>query len=157
MSKLELLCIHCTATPENRPVSKKEIVHWHTVGYGWSRPGYADMVHLDGRIENVHPYDNDDQLTWDEMTWGARGYNNRTRHVVYVGGVAATFQDGWKPKDTRTKAQKLSLENYIKMQLQFFPHLKFFGHNQVAAKACPSFDVPTFLRKIGIAEKNIMQ
>ena len=31
------------------------------------------------------------------------------------------------------------------------------GHNQVKHKACPWFWVPTYLRELGIAEKNIWQ
>ena len=53
---MKYLVIHCTATPEGREVSSKEIRAWHTNpvsqgGRGWKQVGYTDMVHLDGRVE----------------------------------------------------------------------------------------------------------
>jgi putative N-acetylmuramoyl-L-alanine amidase len=31
-----------------------------------------------------------------------------------------------------------------------FPRVRIIGHNEIAAKACPSFDVQAWLRNIGI-------
>ena len=70
-----------------------------------------------------------------------------SRHVVYVGGVAA---DGKTPKDTRTPAQKKAMEAYVKDFRRRFPSIPVVGHNQLAAKACPSFDVQAWLKEIGI-------
>ena len=33
-----------------------------------------------------------------------------------------------------------------------FPGVRIVGHNQLAAKACPSFDVPEWLESIGIKQ-----
>ena len=82
-----------------------------------------------------------------EITNSAKGYNSVSRHVVYAGGVAA---DGKTAKDTRTTAQKAALEKYVKDFHAAHPKVKIIGHNQVAAKACPSFDVQAWLREIGI-------
>ena len=76
-----------------------------------------------------------------------KGYNNVSRHIVYAGGVA---KDGKTPKDTRTGCQKKALEKYVKDFHRRFPDVRIVGHNELAAKACPSFDVQKWLKEIGI-------
>lgn len=146
MAKLTYLIIHCTDTPKDREVSKKDIEQWHLKGRGWDRLGYSDMVHLNGALENLTPYDSDDFVDSDEMTWGCAGKNSVARHMVYVGG---------KGGDTRTKEQKRTIENKIKMTIREHPDIIIAGHNQFSSKACPSFDVPEFCKEIGLARRNI--
>ena len=57
---------------------------------------------------------------------------------------------GKTPKDTRTSTQLKALEDYVKDFHRRFPQVRIIGHNEIAAKACPSFDVQAWLRKIGI-------
>lgn len=151
-NKLQYLVIHCTATPEGREVTSDDIRRWHTDpvskgGRGWKQVGYTDMVHLGGVIERLVDNNEDTIVDSWEITNGAVGYNAISRHIVYVGGVA---KDGKTAKDTRTDNQKLALENYVKNFHERFPDVKIIGHNQVAAKACPSFDVQEWLKEIGI-------
>ena len=75
------------------------------------------------------------------------GYNSVSRHIVYAGGVE---KDGKTPKDTRTGCQKKALEKYVKDFHRKFPDVRIIGHNELAAKACPSFDVQEWLKEIGI-------
>lgn len=152
MAALKYLVIHCTATLEGRPVSSDEIRHWHTAplskgGRGWKQVGYTDMIHLDGKIERL--VDNNEDITVDpwEVTNGVKGYNSMSRHIVYVGGLAT---DGKTPKDTRTAFQKKAMEQYVKDFLRRFPDVRIIGHNEIAAKACPSFDVQKWLKQLGI-------
>ena len=105
------------------------------------------MIHLDGKVERLVDNNEDAQVDPWEITNGAKGYNSTSRHVVYVGGVAA---DGKTPKDTRTPAQKQAMEAYVKDFHRRFPSIPVVGHNQLAAKACPSFDVQAWLKEIGI-------
>lgn len=151
MAKLKYLFIHCTATPEGREVSSKEIRAWHTNpvsrgGRGWKQVGYTDMIHLDGTVERLVANNEDSEVDPWEITNGAQGYNSTSRHVVYVGGVAKNGT----PKDTRTSAQRSALEIYVKDFHRRFPDVIIKGHNEVAAKACPSFDVKKWLISIGI-------
>jgi N-acetylmuramoyl-L-alanine amidase len=153
---LTYLILHCTATPENREVSSAEIKLWHTSpvnkgGRGWKQVGYSDLIHLDGQIENLVSYDNDQEVDAWEITNGASGINSISRHIVYAGG---TDKQG-KPKDTRTSAQTASMLKYCMVMIRNHPQIKIAGHNQFAAKACPSFDVPAWLRSNGVPEKNI--
>ena len=157
MSKpMKYLVIHCTATKAGREVSSDEIRHWHTDpvckgGRGWKQVGYTDMIHLDGRIERLVRNNEDASVDPWEITNGAKGYNAISRHIVYVDGVDAN--DVNKARDTRTPAQKEALKRYVRDFHMRFPQVKIIGHNQLASKACPSFDVPKWLKEIGIIQK----
>lgn len=149
--KLKYLVIHCTATPDGREVSSDEIRKWHTAplskgGRGWKQVGYTDMIHLDGRVERLVNNNEDANVDPWEVTNGAAGYNSVSRHVVYVGGVT---RQGI-PRDTRTTAQREALKKYVLDFHKKHPDVKIVGHNQLAAKACPSFDVPKWLKEIGL-------
>ena len=151
---MQYLVIHCTATPEGREVSAAEIRRWHTApvsqgGRGWKQVGYTDMVHLDGRVERLVNNNENAQVDPWEVTNGAAGYNNMSRHIVYVGGC----DKAGKPKDTRTEAQREALKRYVEDFHARFPQVKIVGHHELnPGKACPSFDVPTWLRSIGIRQ-----
>ena len=154
MAKLKYLVLHCTATAEGREVSSDEIRAWHTNpvskgGRGWKQVGYTDLIHLDGRVERLVSNNEDANVDPWEITNGAAGYNSVSRHVVYAGGVAT---DGKTAKDTRTQAQKMAMEAYVKDFHKRFPKVRIIGHREVAAKACPSFDVQAWLKSIGIIQ-----
>jgi hypothetical protein len=154
MATLKYLVLHCTATPEGREVSSADIKRWHTSpvsegGRGWRQVGYTDLIHLDGKVERLVENNEDANVDPWEITNGAKGYNSVSRHVVYSGGLA---KDGKTPKDTRTTAQKRAMEEYVKDFHKRFPGVRIIGHNEVAAKACPSFNVQTWLKEIGIEQ-----
>ena len=149
--ELKYLVIHCTATAEGREVTSSEIRHWHTDpvskgGRGWRQVGYTHMIHLDGTVERLVKNNEDARVDSWEITNGAKGYNSVSRHVVYVGGCDKRL----KPKDTRTAAQKAALKAYVLDFHRRFPKVKIIGHCELAAKACPSFDVKKWLKEIGI-------
>mgnify|MGYP000319204419 FL=1 len=150
MAKLQYLVIHCTATPEGREVSAADIRRWHTspapTGRGWRQVGYTDLFHLDGSVERLVNNNEDGNVDPWEITNGAAGYNSVSRHIVYAGGCDANMQ----PKDTRTAEQKEALKKYVLDFHARHPDVRIVGHNQLAAKACPSFDVPQWLATIGI-------
>ncbi len=146
---MKYLVIHCTATPEGREVSSKEIRHWHTDpvskgGRGWKQVGYTDMVHLDGSVERLVENNEDANVDDWEVTNGAAGYNSVSRHIVYAGG---------KGGDTRTPAQKEALKRYVTDFHHRFPQVRIVGHRELnPGKTCPSFDVAAWLREIGIRQ-----
>lgn len=151
---IKYLVIHCTATPEGREVSSDDIRRWHTSpvsqgGRGWKQVGYTDMVHLDGRVERLVANNEDAFVDSWEITNGAVGYNGFSRHIVYVGGLAS---DAKTPKDTRTAAQLRVMKAYVTSFHDRFPNVRIIGHNEIAAKACPSFDVQKWLRTIGVTQ-----
>ena len=156
MSKLKNLVIHCSATPEGRNITKEDIIRMHTApkpnGRGWSRVGYSDMIMLNGDLINLQDWDQDEYVESDELTNGARGFNAVSRHVMYVGGMDKAFKFA---KDTRSHAQEEALITYVKFHILRYPEIKVMGHNQISSKACPSFDVPFWLRSHCIGEDNI--
>lgn len=152
MSALKYLVLHCTATPEGREVTADDIRRWHTSpvsagGRGWRQVGYTDLIHLDGSVERLVDNNEDANVDPWEITNGASGYNSVSRHVVYAGGCG---RDGKTPKDTRTAAQVEVMKRYVTDFHRRFPSVRIVGHNELAAKACPSFDVQRWLKSIGI-------
>lgn len=151
MAKLKYLVLHCTATPEGRDVTAAQIRQWHTSpvsagGNGWKQVGYTDLIHIDGRVERLVNNNEDANVDPWEITNGAKGYNSVSRHVVYAGGCDSKMN----PKDTRTAAQLKAMEAYVKDFHRRFPDVRIIGHNEIAAKACLSFDVQKWLKSIGI-------
>lgn len=155
MAKLEYLVIHCTDTPKGREVTSDNIRSWHTdpkpQGNGWSKVGYTDMIHIDGRLENLTPFDQDDEVEGFEITNGARGINSISRHVVLVTGSDNLVN----PEDILTIGQLTSIELYVKYTIMRHPNIKIAGHNQFSSKVCPGFDVPDWCDSIGIQKANI--
>ena len=151
MAALKYLVIHCTATPEGREVTAADIRRWHTSpvsagGRGWKQVGYTDLIHLDGTVERLVDNNEDAMVDPWEVTNGVAGYNSVSRHIVYAGGCDSRMA----AKDTRTDAQRRALEAYVRDFHRRFPGVKIVGHNELAAKACPSFDVQKWLRELGI-------
>ncbi len=152
--KLQFLIIHCTATPAGREVSGDEIRRWHTSpkskgGRGWDRVGYARMYHLDGSKDYFITDNGDDTVDYNEITYGAFGMNQKSRHWVYVGGGTGTA------KDTRTSPQKYIMKADVLNFVKKHPNILVCGHRDVNATSCPGFDVAAWCRSIGVPEKNI--
>jgi len=157
MAKIKYLVLHCTATPEGREVTSADIRRMHLSpvsagGRGWKQVGYTDLIHLDGTVERLVDNNEDANVDPWEITNGAKGYNSVSRHVVYAGGCPPQSVRNWqnKTKDTRTAAQLRAMETYVKDFHRRFPDVRIIGHNEVAAKGCPSFDVQKWLKSIGI-------
>ncbi|KEQ05763.1 hypothetical protein GV67_04245 [Pseudorhizobium pelagicum] len=120
---------HCTATPEGRDFTVNDIRAWHKQR-GWSDIGYHYIVYRDGRIMPGRPV--------GQVGAHVSGHNTGTIGCSYVGGVSA---DGKTAKDTRTGPQRASMLWLTAQLAKKFQIAKISGHNEYAAKACPSFDV----------------
>jgi len=160
--ELKYLIIHFSLTHEGKDFPVEEIARWHTApppaGNGWSRPGYSDVFHLDGSISNMTPFNTDNKVDPWEISYGAAGQNAHSRHICYIGGLREeVIDEHWEPADTRTDDQKYALEVYVRYMILRHPHIKVGGHNQFAKRVCPGFDVPKWLREIGVPENNIYE
>jgi N-acetylmuramoyl-L-alanine amidase len=128
MRRINKIIVHCTATPEGRPVTVNDVDKWHR-RRGFDCIGYHYLIGLNGE---VWPGRNIERA-------GAHctGYNGDSIGVCYVGGLAA---DGKTPKDTRTAAQKAALIALIGKLKKEYPGVRVHGHREFANKACPCFD-----------------
>ena len=129
MRKIDKIIIHCSATPEGRDISTETIRSWHVKGNGWSDIGYHFVIELDGAVKNGRAL--------HKMGAHTRGENAHSIGVCYVGGI----DKNKNAKDTRTDAQKDSLNKLISALMLDHSEASVHGHNEFSAKACPSFDV----------------
>jgi len=141
MKKLKYLFIHCSATPGGRDLTGEDIKRYHIEERGWSKPGYRLVIRLDGTIDRLIEVNDNAWVETDEITNGAYGYNSVSHHICYVGGTNHKLE----AKDTRTERQKQALKDIVQWYLDHVPNIKILGHNEVANKACPSFDVQKWL------------
>jgi N-acetylmuramoyl-L-alanine amidase len=129
MRKIDKIFIHCSATPEGRDIKMETIKSWHVKGRGWRDIGYHFVIELDGMLRPGR--------RMEQMGAGVKGHNEHSIHVCYVGGL----DKNKKAKDTRTEAQRETLNTIIGGLLKEYPDASVHGHNEFAKKACPSFDV----------------
>ena len=123
MGKITKIIVHCSATPEDRPVTVQEIDTWHKK-QGYAKIGYHWVIYLDGSVHKGR----------DESEQGA---HTAGQNANSIGGCR---KDGVVPKDTRTPEQKAALIRLLKELKQRYPGVTVHGHREFANKACPSFD-----------------
>ncbi|MDE5786811.1 MAG: N-acetylmuramoyl-L-alanine amidase [Duncaniella sp.] len=128
MRKIDMIIVHCTATPRGRNVTVDDIDRWHRLR-GFDGIGYHFVVSLDGTVAEGRPV--------ERVGAHCKGYNSHSIGVAYVGGVE---RDGVTPADTRTDAQRKSLRELIERLKREYGIDSVHGHRDFAAKACPSFD-----------------
>lgn len=142
MRRIDEIIVHCSATPEGRDYTVKDIDRWHRER-GWKGIGYHYVVYRDG---SVHAGRN-------EAEAGAHcyGHNQRSIGVCYIGGLAP---DGKTAKDTRTTEQKVALRRLLVQLKKKYPKARIVGHRDLSPdknhngkvdpwerlKDCPSFD-----------------
>ncbi|TDX86183.1 N-acetylmuramoyl-L-alanine amidase [Epilithonimonas xixisoli] len=136
MRAIKYLVLHCTATPQTTTIESIKD-YWKRV-LGWKNPGYHFMIKANGEIVNTFPIEN--------IANGVAGYNTPSIHIAYIGGVDAKNN----PLDNRTDAQKASQIKLLKELKLKFPTAIITGHRDFPKvnKACPSFDVKTWLKQI---------
>ena len=122
------IIIHCSATPEGKDYTVKQIKQWHKQR-GFSDIGYHYVIYRDGSIHSGRPI--------ERIGAHCLKHNANSIGVWYIGGAA---KDGKTPKDTRTDAQKESLIKLIKELKAKYPKATVHGHREYANKACPCFD-----------------
>lgn len=142
MRQINLIVVHCSATPEGRDVTAADINKMH-IARGFKKIGYHYVVRLDGTVEKGR--------NENEIGAHVKGYNANSIGVCYVGGVAS---DSKTPKDTRTPAQKSALKKLLHTLKQRYPNARIVGHRDLShdlnhdgkiepsewVKACPCFN-----------------
>lgn len=126
-------------------------------GRGWDRLGYSDLIHRDGKIENLTPYDNDHLVQSHEVTWGVTGVNAFSRHVCLEGGrdydnLSTVFEFD----EIFTDSQFTTLIGYVRQFLKDQPQAKVTGHSAFSdTKTCPNFNVSRIMLLAGIPKNRI--
>lgn len=129
MRTVNTLVWHYTATPRGRETSVDEVRRWH-LKRGFRDVGYHKLVHLDGTVSEGRP----------EGQVGAhvRGHNRGTIGYCYVGGLNGDPNRG---VDTRTPAQKRTMERLTRAAIERYGLTDVCGHRDLAATDCPGFNV----------------
>lgn len=132
MRPIDTIVIHCSATPEGRPVSVATIRTWH-LKRRFSDIGYHYVIDLEGRVHVGRPI--------GKTGAHVKGHNTGSIGICYIGGV--TNDGNLSPKDTRTPAQKLAISELLHELVETYPLItEICGHRDFPGvkKACPCFD-----------------
>jgi N-acetylmuramoyl-L-alanine amidase len=119
---IHTVVIHCTATPAGRELSRVSLKAMHK-SRGFSDIGYHAFMHLDGSWEIGRP--------WNTIGAHVAGYNTGTLGLSYVGGL-----EGERAADTRTPAQRQSLDEFLQATLEAIPTIRAIkGHRDFSPDA----------------------
>ena len=130
--KISLIVIHCSATRVTQDFTFEKLEACH-LARGFRSIGYHYYITKDGVIYPGRPEPEILQLIL-------------RCPAVDEGGLDA---DG-NPADTRTKAQKQSLQNLLTSLCVDYPEAEILGHRDLpnVHKSCPCFSVQAWLNEI---------
>ena len=142
MRPINEIVVHCTATRPDwwagRSTRDKvaEVRRWHVNGRGWSDIGYHYLIDRDGTIAEGRPI--------GRVGAHVRGRNRNTIGVSLFGGHGGAEFDQFA--DNFTPEQDAALRQLLTELCERYPDIDIIsGHNEYAAKACPTFDVREWL------------
>lgn len=153
---VDTIFIHCAATRpdwmDDKPLAEKvaEIARWHKAK-GWSAIGYHWIIDRDGAVSKGRP----------ETAVGAhaQGHNTGSIGICLIGGHGSSENDAFA--ENFTPEQDMALRSLIEDIKTRTPIKRIRGHNEVAAKACPGFQVSRWLAnkpaKPALTESTTMQ
>ena len=143
---VDTLYIHCAATRPNwmeghsSQAKYNEIRRWHVEENGWNDFAYHRMIDRDGTKIDGRP------LTTQGAHVGP-AHNRGSLGVVLVGGHGSSSTDDFD--DHFTPEQNQALVETIMEWRQHAPLPNIRGHNEVANKACPGFQVKKWVASQG--------
>lgn len=138
MRKIDMLIVHCSATKPGMDVGAKEIREWHVKGNGWQDIGYHFVIRRSGVVEDGRPV--------EKAGAHVAGRNASSIGICLVGGI----DDAGKPEANFTPEQWKALPRLLRVLRTRYPQATIHGHNEFAAKACPSFDVQEWRKREGL-------
>lgn len=139
--RVDTIFVHCAATDPgwyiDQPIerARDEIDRWHRAR-GFRKIGYHYLIDrrgtvIAGRRES-------------KIGAHARGYNRRSIAICLLGGKGSHERDQFE--QNFTQAQDRAARELIRDIEDRHPIERVRGHNEVAAKACPGFQVKEWLR-----------
>ncbi|MEE2860873.1 MAG: N-acetylmuramoyl-L-alanine amidase [Pseudomonadota bacterium] len=135
------IIVHCAATQPDwmagRPLAEKvaEIRRWHTAK-GWRDIGYHWIIDRDGKVLPGR--------TETEIGAHTVGKNSGTIGICLLGGHGSSETDAFL--ENFTQQQDSTLRQMIDAISLRTAITRISGHNEYAAKACPGFNVPLWLK-----------
>jgi len=134
----DYIAIHCAATRPSQDIGAVEIDRMHRQR-GFKCIGYHYVIRRNGKIELGRPQ--------NQIGAHVENWNSVSVGVCMVGGVSE--KDISIPEDNFTEAQWLSLKALLAGLKKDYPKAHIQGHRDFpkVAKACPSFDVKTWLKE----------
>ena len=149
---LKYLVIHTTASPQNWTLQTLNNFFRNLFNVRKENRGYLVIIESSGqvtrRIKHLTP---SSYAVLNFKNADININNSNSEHIAYIGGI----DKQGKGIDNRTAGQRLSMENIIRWYVEKYPNIIILGHNQVAPKFCPCFNVPKYLKFLGIKEQNI--
>jgi N-acetylmuramoyl-L-alanine amidase len=138
MRRIDNIVIHCTATAHGTRI--ESIQRYWRNALGWRSPGYHYIIEASGQITQLS--------TLDRPTNGVQGHNAHSIHISYIGGI----DRNGKPMDNRTPEQIESMITLLRRLHAMYPQARILGHRDFPGvkKACPSFDVRSWLSGISL-------
>ena len=150
MRKINLIIIHCSATPPSMDYSPKKMWNDHVNANGWESWGYHWYIRRTGEVIALRPE--------EEAGAHCKGFNNHSIGICYEGGVSDSpsfreirLDDGTirtvkyrAPEDNRTAEQKLAMHRLVQDIIGRYPITAIKGHRDLiryGSKSCPCFDV----------------
>lgn len=127
MRKINKIILHCSATPNGRNDSAKDIHRWHR-DRGWSGIGYHYVIKVDGIVENGRP----------EYWEGAHAYGHNKDSI----GICLIGTDSFSDE------QMYRLSELVRNLKNKYLPCEIIGHNEISNKICPGFDVKKWLKKV---------
>lgn len=131
---IRYIVIHCTATPANTTIESIRR-YWKEVRKWGDTPGYHYVILRDGTVVQL--------LDEAKNSNGVYAHNSQCVNIAYIGGI----DKNGKPLDNRSPAQKHAMFDKIVELTEKYKCAEVKGHRDFEGvnKACPSFDVKTWL------------
>lgn len=138
--KINMIVLHCSATRENQNFTIEQLEACHKAR-GFRTIGYHFYITKDGTLYPGRPE--------SQIGAHAKGYNAHSIGICYEGGLDAHGRS----KDTRTEAQKITMEELLRSLLVDYPDAEIVGHRDLPGvhKDCPCFDTKAWLKEIRIS------
>jgi N-acetyl-anhydromuramyl-L-alanine amidase AmpD len=122
-------------------IGVQEIRQWH-LQRGWADIGYAYVIRRNGSIEKGRDLNRDGNVE-DDIGAHALHHNANSIGICLVGGMA---EDG-SADSNFTYSQLVSLHNLLSNLYVKYNYPKIMGHRDVSSKACPCFDIQSFMSR----------
>lgn len=138
MRNIDTIAVHCSATLPKKELGVTQIRKWHKER-GWRDIGYHYVIRTDGSVEDGRPN--------QQAGAHVKGFNATSLGICLIGGVNKSNL----PEINFTKEQMKSLRMLIRYLQQAYgiedSYVK--GHRDFpnVSKACPCFDVQTWLKR----------